>query len=292
MNFKEWFLNEGYSPGAEYWIVNGRVIFDQYGSGGEDDYLGVHHQLAIEYLSERFAPCLLSFAQNLGLQADKSLIKRSIGGASDHVVSRLRARSDNTFQYNHAPETQIYSLLMFIKEKLSNKTWKQVWEKINQQCPDLDYEGFSVLGSNVIADNRYFSHEFPKDHMNLPRGEDYDLTDPKYYLMKKDGWILWRNSHIELYGFNRSKFDQIKTALPQIFEKENKLGKHGRLGKSEDWIEIYDHHNKRTMEYQLKDFIEDNITRPKSFIPERPNINLPPITGKEYGRELWRGTSE
>jgi hypothetical protein len=207
-------------------------------------------------------------------------------------MSRLLARSDDTFKYNHAPEDQIYNLLIFIKEKLSSISWKQIWELINKQCPNLDYEGFCVLGYNIISDNRVFSHEFPKDNSNIPRGEDYDLGDPKYYLMKKDGWILWRNRHIELYGFDRSKFDQLKHTIPQIFEKEKGLGKYGRIGVADDWIEIYDHKTKRTMEYQLKDFLEDNIARPKSFVPERPNITLPPIKGKEFGRELWRGDSE
>ena len=179
--FKEWFLaTENYSPRAEYWIVNGKVIFDQYGSLGEDDYLGVHEQLAIEYLSEKFAPCLLTFAQSLGFEADEYMTQRSPGGASNHVVSRLLARSDKTINYNHFPEIQVRKLLLFIKEKLLSATWKQVWEMINKQCPDLDYEGFSVLGNNTINDDRFFSHEFPKDNMRLPRGEDYDLTDPKY----------------------------------------------------------------------------------------------------------------
>lgn len=288
--FKEFFENNedseesefytNWSPEREFWIANGRIIFDQLGSSGEASYEGVHERLAKEYIASKYLDCIYSYAKTLGddipaLNYPSDDLK--FGVLLEYIRNKMFSK-DIFSPYIDAdlrptPEERKAKDELWVQNiPLVTQNYKEIWKKINKQCPNFDYEAFTILGKGTIS---YFLSDLK------------ETPDTKYYLMKNDNWILWRGADIELYGFDTNKLNVIKKVLPEVFQKEKSKIKY------EAHIGIFDHKTKRNMEFKIKDILEGNILRPQS--PEsttKSNIALPIPQGKQYGRELWRGTGD
>jgi hypothetical protein len=119
-------------------------------------------------------------------------------------------------------------------------------------------------------------------------------SDPRLYVMKNEGWIAIRNNNIELYGIDQNKLKELSSGLDDIIDQETGWAGEDEVEINDENIDfnLFDHKTNKSIDLTLKDIKEKSVFRPQRLPQTTYNRPLPALTGKQYGRELWRGTSE
>lgn len=189
--------------------------------------------------------------------------------AMDHICSEnldriyncakeLNLNIPSSSSMEDEPTESVHSLLSLIFEKLKS------WDEVQKEC------GIDTETLKVITDGK---------------------SDPRLYVMKREGWVAVRSNNIELYGLDERKLKELGSGLDDIIDQES-----GWLEDTNDEeleFNLYDHKNNKSISLTLQDIKDKSVFRPQTLPQTTYNrLAVPAVKGKMYGRELWRGTSE
>jgi hypothetical protein len=247
---------------GEYWIIDGRADF------ADSDVSEKNHELiAVEHVCSQHLENIYQYAQELNIKTT-SLVSLE-ENPSESVQSLLELILKKLFQM---PDPSNPNLPLY-------KNDVQIWSEIEKRC------GFDNETLMVMMNNNYNLHKYSRPSLTI---------DPRLYVMKRDGWIAVRNNNIEIYGLDQNKLKDLSSGIDDIIEQET-----GWAGEQDDEIKdeniefnLFDHKNNKSIDVNLKDIKEKNLFRPQTLPQTTYNRPLPLLTGKQHGRELWRGTSE
>lgn len=247
---------------GEYWIIDGRADF---ADGDNSDKN--HEMIAIDHVCSEHLEKIYNYAKELELN-----------------IPSLYSLEDE-------PTESVQSLLGLILKKLFTMTepnnpgrplYKsdvEIWREIEKQC-GLDDEALHIMMTNNPNLHRY--------------SRQVSTNDPRLYVMKKEGWIAVRNNNIELYGLDPNKLKEIASGVDSIIEQETGWAGTESEDINDEDVEfnLFDYKNNKSIDLTLKDIKDRSVLRPQRLPQTTYNRPLPALTGKQYGRELWRGTSE
>lgn len=253
---------------GEYWIIDGRADF---ADGDNSDKN--HEMIAIEHICSLHLDKIYNYAQKLSIENLPSLMS-------------IEVENDDQFTHN------VQSLLKLISRKLFQQTdpndpnrplYKsdtQIWAEIEKNC-GLDNEALHIMMSGDQSLHRY------------SRATNSSL-DPRVYVMRTEGWITVRNNNIELYGLDQKKLKELSSGLDDIIDQETGWAgaNHEEINDENIEFNLFDVKTNKSIDITLKDIKEKSVFRPQRIPQTTYNRPLPALTGKQYGRELWRGTSE
>ncbi len=238
---------------GEYWIIDGSAHYAD-GDNGDKN----HEMFAYDHIASQNIRAVYNFAKTLGgtLPSLHSLEnEEEVAGSMQELVGYVEKTLFKTPDPNH-PNLPLFKTNNEIKNEISKKT-------------GIDIETINIL--------TYFSSGMPTS------------TDARVYMMKREGWIVVRNNNIELYGLDQSKIKNLIKGLDEVLEQE---GADDSVLDSEVEFNLFDFKSNKSSDVTLEDIKNNSLFRPQQLPVTTYNRSLFVPTGKQYGRELWRGTSE
>jgi hypothetical protein len=129
---------------------------------------------------------------------------------------------------------------------------------------------------------------FDRETTLLMTGKNKSI-DPRVYVMKRKGWIAVRSNNIELFDLS-NKTNELYNGLSEIIEQEFDFD--SEINDEEIEFNLFDYKTNKSMDLNLREIKEKKFLRPNTIPQTTYNKPLPLLKGKQYGREIWRGTSE
>jgi hypothetical protein len=115
------------------------------------------------------------------------------------------------------------------------------------------------------------------------------IGDARLHVMKYEGWVAVRGNNLEFYGMDAGKLKKVSDGLSDILGQELE-----QEGISDENLEfsLYDHKTHRSTNLDLDEIRSGNLFKAQTLPQTKTNYIVPTTGERQYGRELWRGTSE